>query len=384
MLSLSRTIRQDRATVAAWAGRVGIPSAGEQPAAGVIAGPVAPDMLSQDGGETVRDVDRALAAVLWRAELHTAVIGPLDLPGDPDLLAEKVHIRHAQCGCLAAAHPSEGAHGDEGREPVVGDADCPTDLLGGRDPHRRRRLARPGKPNTVGDVAAHEPIAHRGADHVAHIGEPGGPRRISQSPPQSADISELSRYSEIGQQDPSFIVLGFCKQDVCGLDVTVQKAPLVGVVERPGDCGDDGAHVMYWHPGRVLIFHQLAGVGAFDVVHRDPQLAIELAPIMYPDDMRMPQRGGQVGFAVESLAEFAVCGHRLGKDFYSVATRQPGVLSEVDLAHPTRTQQPQDGVPSETRAAHQRHALNTPKLDFVMTSPDSTAAYVTRGLITSD
>jgi hypothetical protein len=54
-------------------------------------------------------------------------------------------------------------------------------------------------------------------------------------------------------------------------------------------------------------------VDALDVVHCDPQVAIELAAIMHPDDVRVPQRRGEIRFAVESLAEVAVDGHCLGK-----------------------------------------------------------------------
>ena len=102
---------------------------------------------------------------------------------------------------------------------------------------------------------------------------------------------------------------GVGEQDVGGLDVAVQQPAVVRVVERARDGGDDGADVLDGHPLAVALLDQVRRVGALDVVHRDPQLALELAAVVHRDDVRMPQRGGQVGFPVESLPEFAVGGH---------------------------------------------------------------------------
>ena len=101
---------------------------------------------------------------------------------------------------------------------------------------------------------------------------------------ESADLAALPGYSEVGQQDSSFTVFWLGEQDVGRFDVAMQYAPLMGVVERAGHRGDDGAHVMCRHSRRVLVFDQLRGVGAVDVVHRDPQLAIELAAVMHADN----------------------------------------------------------------------------------------------------
>ena len=95
----------------------------------------------------------------------------------------------------------------------------------------------------------------------------------------------------------------------------MQQALLVGVVECGSDSGDDGAHVLYRHPGPVAFFDKLCGVGAVDVVHRDPELTIELAAIMHRDHVRMPQPGGQVGFALKPFTVGAVRCYRLGQDF---------------------------------------------------------------------
>jgi NAD(P)H-dependent flavin oxidoreductase YrpB (nitropropane dioxygenase family) len=80
----------------------------------------------------------------------------------------------------------------------------------------------------------------------------------------------------------------------------MQQMPLVGVVE----CVSDGRHdvecILERHPARVAIAHQVGGVGAVDVVHGDPQLAVNLATVVHADNVGMPQCRGQVGLALES------------------------------------------------------------------------------------
>jgi hypothetical protein len=47
----------------------------------------------------------------------------------------------------------------------------------------------------------------------------------------------------------------------------------------------------------------------------------------------MPHAGRQVGFAVEALTEVGILGERGGQNFQCVPARQPGMLSQVNLAH---------------------------------------------------
>ncbi len=145
------------------------------------------------------------------------------------------------------------------------------------------------------------------------------------------------------------------EQDVGRFDVAVQQAPLVGVVECPGHRGDDGAHVVYRHPVLILGFHQLSRIGALDVVHRNPQLILEVASVVHADDMRMKQRGAQVGFAVKPAPEFGIRRHVGRQDLERVAPRQPWVLSKIYLGHASGPEQPNNGVPGEHLTATQRH-----------------------------
>jgi hypothetical protein len=88
-------------------------------------------------------------------------------------------------------------------------------------------------------------------------------------------------------------------------------------------------------------------VGTVDVVHRDPQLAVDIAAVVHLDDVRMPQRGRHVGLSVEAHPIFAVCAYRRRQHLERVEAGQAGVLSQVDLAHAAGAERSHDGVPGE-------------------------------------
>jgi hypothetical protein len=83
----------------------------------------------------------------------------------------------------------------------------------------------------------------------------------------------------------------------------------------------------------LVLLQQAAGIGALDVVHRYPQPAFRLAAVVNGDDVRMPQRGGILGFAVEPLAIFGVCRHLRRHHLQRVLAWQPRVLNQIDLSH---------------------------------------------------
>src|SRR5437016_4985141 len=76
---------------------------------------------------------------------------------------------------------------------------------------------------------------------------------------------------------------------------------------------------------------------------------------MDTDDVRVIQRGCEIGFAVESAAELVVSRHFCGQDLQRVAPRESWMLGEVDLAHTPGTQQARDRKTGEELAARQRH-----------------------------
>jgi hypothetical protein len=62
------------------------------------------------------------------------------------------------------------------------------------------------------------------------------------------------------------------------------------------DSNGDRDRFIERHAGGIVVTHQLRGVGAVDVIHRDPQLIVELAAIVNADD------GGWKSFAAKSAS----------------------------------------------------------------------------------
>lgn len=82
----------------------------------------------------------------------------------------------------------------------------------------------------------------------------------------------------------------------------------------------------------------------------NPQLTVALAAIVYPHDVWMPQRGRDVGFAIESLVILVIGGERRRQYLERFPAAQPRVLDQINLSHRTVAQQPLDGVPGESVA----------------------------------
>ena len=64
----------------------------------------------------------------------------------------------------------------------------------------------------------------------------------------------------------------------------------MGVVEGLGDRGDDVGDLPGRHSVALRIGDQMRGVGALDVIHRDPDLSVVFAAVVHTDDVRVPQR----------------------------------------------------------------------------------------------
>jgi len=89
---------------------------------------------------------------------------------------------------------------------------------------------------------------------------------------------------------------------------------------------------------RIPVTQQLCCVRSIDVVHRNPQLPVVFSPVVDSDDVRMPERCGNVGFTSEAVAEMRVGADVFRKDLERLQTRQPRMFHEVDLAHSAPTQ----------------------------------------------
>jgi hypothetical protein len=76
---------------------------------------------------------------------------------------------------------------------------------------------------------------------------------------------------------------------------------------------------------------------------------------MDADDVRMPEFGRKIGLALEPSTVVGVGGHIGWEHLQRVTARQPGVLGQINLAHPARTQQAHDPEAREGLTVPQRH-----------------------------
>jgi hypothetical protein len=167
---------------------------------------------------------------------------------------------------------------------------------------------------------------------------------------QTAGIIAPASDPEVRQQDSLVYGVRIGDQNIRGLDVAVREVALMGIVERIGHRGHDPHHLVGWHAVRVLLDQHSLRVGALDVVHGDPQLAIDITAVVHLDDVRMPQRRRDVGLAVEAFPVLRFRADLRGEHLERVAARQPGMLGQIDLAHPTRTERSQNRVSGDQLA----------------------------------
>ena len=213
------------------------------------------------------------------------------------------------------------------------------------------------------------PAVHRG------IGQLLGCRVVDRShghvgAGQPAGLVHRPGDPEIRQQDPPPRPAG--EQDVGWFDVAVQQPTPVRVVQRGGDRADDLDRLLARHARGITLPDQPPGVGAVDEVHRDPQLAVDLAAVVHADDVRVEEGRREVRLAVEALTELRIRRDLGGQDLHRVAARQSGVLGQIDLTHSPRPQRPDDPVARKGRARHQRHNTDV-TARYRQVSPPATA-----------
>ena len=131
-------------------------------------------------------------------------------------------------------------------------------------------------------------------------------------------------------------------QEVRGLDVLVHDAAGVRVVQGPCDLGDD---VQRTCGSQRPVTQRGLGVGALDVLHRDPQLAgVGLTPAEHAHDVGMLEASGDVGFVEETATQVLIVAQVRSKHLERFAARQGGALHEVDGAHRSDGQDPLHAV----------------------------------------
>ena len=120
-------------------------------------------------------------------------------------------------------------------------------------------------------------------------------------------------------------------QDVLGLDVAVDDAVAVGMVQGCQHLEGDLGHLGRLQPA-VLQQHR-PEVRPPDELHDHEIRAVGGAPVVHVDDVGVVQHGGGPGLPAEAIDEAPVAGELLMQHLEGHFSRQHSVVSAVDLTH---------------------------------------------------
>jgi hypothetical protein len=135
--------------------------------------------------------------------------------------------------------------------------------------------------------------------------------------PVAARLARGQRDAEVGHERPAVV-----EQDVLGLDVPVDHAVPVGVVERRGHLARDADGLV--HRKLLLAVQPVAERLALDVRHDVEQERVGLARVEQRQDVRVLEIGGELDLGQEALG--ADDGRELGAQHLH---RDPAVVAEV-------------------------------------------------------
>src|SRR5262249_44883482 len=144
--------------------------------------------------------------------------------------------------------------------------------------------------------------------------------------------------AEVGALGPPLGV----DDDVVGLDVAVHDAALVGEAGRAQDLDrqvDRGQQVE-----RGLLADDLLERPPVQVLHRDVVGALPLAAVEDRDHVRVRERGGAGGLALEALHELGVLGEAAVQELEGDQARELHVLGAPHVGHPARAHPVQQPV----------------------------------------
>ena len=98
---------------------------------------------------------------------------------------------------------------------------------------------------------------------------------------------------------PALALPGFCKQQVGRLDVAVDQAHIMGVMQPGGSLADDLTGQA--DRDRIALADELVEVGPVDVFHDQIMPALDLVGVEGGDDVGVMQLGGGANLALEHL-----------------------------------------------------------------------------------
>ena len=142
-----------------------------------------------------------------------------------------------------------------------------------------------------------------------------GPRRLGQGAGQA----------EVGDAQPAVVA----EQEVGGLDVAVDEAAAVGVVEGPGGLEADEQGLRRREPD-ALVEHG-AQAAAAEVLGDDVGRAVVVAPVVDGDDVRVVQGRGRLRLGPEAAEEGVVVGEGGVQDLHRDPAAEAHVVGQEDL-----------------------------------------------------
>lgn len=134
-------------------------------------------------------------------------------------------------------------------------------------------------------------------------------------------------------------------EKVRGLDVPMNDAPGVGLLESGGRLPDDFQRTLDWQAASRG--DQLADVGAVDVFQRDVELVIDRTGLVNADNVLVPQFPCGHGFGTKTLHERGIVGFLDGHHLQGDLAVLLRVVGEVDEAHSPLAEQTFDPETSQ-------------------------------------
>ena len=157
------------------------------------------------------------------------------------------------------------------------------------------------------------------------------------------DIGRLAGQTHIGQLHDALRV----DHDVLGLDVAVDQAVGVGVLEGVADLDDDLEGLLL---AENLAVGEVVGDGlALDVLHDEVVVAARLADVDGLDDVGVVELAGGLAFLVEPLDVLRVLGETLGQDLDRDGAVEAELLGLVDDGHRAGAELAEDLVAGNLR-----------------------------------
>jgi hypothetical protein len=139
------------------------------------------------------------------------------------------------------------------------------------------------------------------------------------------------RDAEVGEEG----VAARVEEDVARLEIAVDDAARVRLVERLGHAADDAADL---GEAERAARHAVEERAARHVAHHDERLFLVLAVVVDGDDVGVFERSDDLGFALEARAELLVEGELARQDFDRDLPLHVRVAREVDDRHPAPAQ----------------------------------------------